>query len=96
MSRPPIFKLRLYIAGGTQNSALAMANLNTLCRVHLPDRYQIEIVDVLREPKRALKDEINMTPTLVKLMPAPVRRIVGTLNQGSFVLHTLGVEPLAS
>jgi circadian clock protein KaiB len=96
MSRPSIFKFRLYIAGGTQNSALATANLNTLCRIHLPDRYDIEIVDVLREPKRALKDQIYMTPTLVKLMPSPTQRIVGTLNQAPFVLQALGVEPLPS
>lgn len=94
MSRGPMFKLRLYIAGGTQNSALAAANLAALCQTHLRDRHYIEIVDVLREPKRALKDQIYMTPTLVKLMPSPVRRIVGTLNQVPFVLNALGVEPL--
>ena len=92
MSRPPIFKLRLYVAGSTQNSMLATANLNALCRLHLPDRHYIEIVDVLREPKRALKDQIHMTPTLIKLMPSPIQRIVGTLNQAPFVLHALGVE----
>jgi circadian clock protein KaiB len=96
MSRPAIFKFRLYIAEGTQNSALAVANLSTLCQAHLRDRHYIEIVDVLRDPKRALRDKIYMTPTLVKLMPSPVRRIVGTLNQALFVLQALGVEPLSS
>ena len=57
------------------------ANLDALCRTHLPDRHEIEVVDVFREPKRALADGIFMTPTLVKLAPPPVRRIVGTLSQ---------------
>ena len=96
MSRPVTFKFQLYIAGDTQNSALAVANLNVLCRDHLPDRHEIEIVDVFREPKRALADGIFMTPTLVKLMPAPVRKIIGTLNQTQTVLQALGLEPVAA
>jgi circadian clock protein KaiB len=82
----------LYVAGDTQNSALAVANLNVLCRNHLLDRHEIEIVDVFREPKRALAEGIFMTPTLVRLMPAPVKKIVGTLNQMETVLRTLGLE----
>ena len=76
-----MFKFRLYVAGDAQNSAQAVANLTALCRAHLPDRHEIEVVDVFREPKRALADGIFMTPTLVKLAPSPVRRIVGTLSQ---------------
>jgi len=52
-------------------------------------------VDVFCEPKRALTDAVNMTPTLVKLAPAPVRRIVGTLGQTQLVLQALGLEALA-
>jgi circadian clock protein KaiB len=96
MKRTAIFKLRLYIAGGTQNSAQAVANLTALCRTHLRDRYHIELVDVLRDPKRALEDQIFMTPTLVKLGPPPVERIVGTLNEARFVLNALGMPRLAS
>jgi len=96
MKRIVFFRLRLYIAGGTQNSAQAVANLTALCHAHLPDRYNIELVDVLRDPKRALEDQIFMTPTLVKLAPPPVGRIVGTLNEAQFVLNALGVVPLAS
>jgi circadian clock protein KaiB len=95
MRRMTIFRLRLYIAGGTQNSAQALANLTALCRIHLRDRYNIELVDVLRDPKRALEDQIFMTPTLVKLAPAPMEKIVGTLNEAQFVLNALGVPPLA-
>jgi circadian clock protein KaiB len=86
------FIFRLYIAGDTQNSAQARANLNAICRDHLPGQSYIEIVDVLKEPKRALADGIFMTPTLVKLGPAPARTIVGTLNQTETVLRALGLE----
>ena len=57
------------------------------------DRYEIEIVDVFRDPKRALADRIFMTPTLVRLAPAPVLRIVGTLSHTLSVLQALGLEP---
>ncbi len=95
MNRKTQYKFRLYIAGDTQNSAQAVANLTALCREHLPDQHQIEIVDVFREPKRALKDSIFMTPTLVKLMPSPIRTIVGTLSHTLIVLQTLGLETVA-
>ena len=95
MSRRAIFKFRLYVAGGAQNSAQALANLTALCRAHLPDRHEIEVVDVLQEPKRAVADEILMTPTLIKLAPLPVRRIVGTLSQTQTVLQALGLDTLA-
>jgi circadian clock protein KaiB len=93
VSRRVIFKFRLYIAGGALNSEQAVANLELLCREHLPNRYQIDIVDVFRDPKRALADGIFMTPTLVKLSPRPVRTIVGTLSQQHTVLQALGLEP---
>lgn len=94
MSRRTVFRFRLYVAGEAQNSAQAVANLNALCRMHLPDRHHIEVVDVFREPKRALADGIFMTPTLVKLAPSPGCRIVGTLSQMQPVLQALGLESL--
>jgi circadian clock protein KaiB len=85
------FRFRLYVAGDTQNSAHAVANLTALCRAQLPDRHVIEIVNVFLEPKRALVDGIFMTPTLIKLMPSPVQRIVGTLSQMQPLLDALGL-----
>jgi circadian clock protein KaiB len=96
MSRRALFKFRLYVAGDAQNSAQAVANLTALCRAHLPDRHDIEVVDVFMEPKRALADGILMTPTLVKLAPAPARRIVGTLSQTQPVLQALGLATVAA
>jgi circadian clock protein KaiB len=92
MSRPATFKFRLYVAGDAPNAELAVANLTAFCRAHLADRHKIEIVDVFRDPKRALADGIFMTPTLIKLAPPPSRRIVGTLSQTRIILVSLGLE----
>ena len=92
MSRRNVFKLRLYTAADTQNSVQALANLTALCQKYLPDRYEIEVVDVFREPKRALADGIRMTPTLVKLSPSPVQKIVGTLCQTQRVLQMMVLD----
>jgi circadian clock protein KaiB len=86
-----LYKFRLYVAGDAPNSVLAIANLQALCREHLPERHHIEIVDVFREPKRALADNILLTPMLVQLSPAPGCQIVGTLSQIKIVMHTLGL-----
>jgi circadian clock protein KaiB len=91
MDNSAIFKFRLYVAGDAPNSVQAIANLHALCREHLPQRHKIEIVDVMLEPKRALADGILLTPTLVKLLPAPVRNIVGTLAKTQTVLDALGL-----
>ena len=91
-----MFKFRLYVAGDAQNSAQAVANLTLLCRTHLAGQHEIEVVDVFREPKRALADGILMTPTLVKLEPSPSRRVVGTLSQTSVLLQALGLEVVAA
>ena len=91
------FKFCLYVAGDAPNSAQALANLAALCRAHLLGRHDIEVVDVFREPKRALAEGILMTPTLVKLAPSPApRRIVGTLSQTQPVLQALGLQTVAA
>lgn len=92
MNTRKLFKFRLYVAGDTQNSAQAQANLTAICQTHLPEQHQIEIVDVLQEPRRGLADGVFMTPTLLKLTPAPVRKIIGTLNHTQVVLQALGLE----
>ena len=96
MSRRARFRFRLYVADDTLNSAKALVNLTALCQEHLPGRHEIEVVDVFRTPERARDDCILMTPTLVKLAPPPVRRIVGTLSQTQTVLLALGIESLAA
>lgn len=92
MSRRVVFRFRLYVANDALNSTRAVVNLTALCREHLPGRHEIEIVDVFRHPERALADGIFLTPTLVRLSPSPVRKIVGSLSQTSAVLEALGLE----
>jgi circadian clock protein KaiB len=96
MSRQRPFRFRLYVADSTQNSLHAEANLTAFCRDYLPDRHHIEVVDVLREPGRALEDGIFLTPTLMVLSPVPVRRIVGTLSQTLTILQTLKLDTQAA
>ncbi|MEZ0326590.1 MAG: circadian clock KaiB family protein [Fimbriimonas sp.] len=85
------FQFRLFVAGDTQNSSQAVANLNEICEKHLSSDCEIEIVDVFLEPKRALEDGVLMTPMLMKLGPGPSKRIVGTLSKTETVLQALGV-----
>ena len=85
------FTFRLYVAGDAPNSLQAIANLTQLCETHLADRYEIEIVDVLLDPKRALTEAIFMTPTLVSDSPYPGHRIVGTLSHTEPILQILGL-----
>jgi circadian clock protein KaiB len=87
-----MFKFRLYVADDTMNSAQAAANLQALCKTHLPGRHEIEIVDVFKEPQRAILEGIRMTPTLLRLSPLPIRRIVGTLVDTQRVVETLGLS----
>lgn len=92
LSAGPRFRFRLYVTDDTHNSVRAVANLAAFCREFLPGRHEIEVVDLFKEPKRALADGILMTPTLIKLAPAPVQRIVGTLSEAQTVLEILGLD----
>ena len=85
------YVFRLYLAGGAPNSVRALTNLYALCRKHFPDSYRIEVIDVLKEPLRALADAILVTPTVVKISPAPELQIIGNLSEEDEVLHALGL-----
>ena len=74
------------------SSARAIANLSAICKNHLPDNHQIEIVDLLEDPRRVLSDHVVATPTLIKLSPAPVRKIIGDLGEEAKVLLALGLQ----
>jgi circadian clock protein KaiB len=86
------FKFVLYVSGGSPYSEQAVSNLRKLCIEHLQDQHEFEIVDVLNDPKRALADRVMLTPTLLKLSPKPVRRIVGSLNLSEPILQALGLS----
>jgi circadian clock protein KaiB len=91
MSATVSYRFRLFIAGDTPNSKHALANLTALCDTQLQGRHEIEVVDVYREPGRALAESILMTPTLLKMSPGPVQRIVGTLAELRTVVLALNL-----
>ena len=85
------YAFRLYFAGGAPNSVRAVANLYAICRKHFPESHRIELIDVLNDPMRALADAILVTPTVVKLSPAPELQIIGNLSEEEEVLRALGL-----
>lgn len=85
--------LRLYVAGQTRRSLTALANLQRICEEHLPGRYHIEIVDLLKKPQLAEGDQIIALPTLVRKLPPPLRRIIGDLSNTERVLVGLDLQP---
>jgi circadian clock protein KaiB len=86
-------ELRLYVAGSTPQSSRAITNLKTICDTHLKDRYDLTVVDLYEQMDRAHDDQIDVTPTLIRYWPLPVRRLVGNLSQIERVLETLDVQP---
>lgn len=96
MIRSTPVRFRLYVAGDALNSLQAIANLAALCAAHLQDQHEIEVVDVLRQPMRAFDDRILMTPTLLRIGPLPVLKIVGNLSQTQTVLQALGLHGVAA
>lgn len=89
--RPKVtkLKLRLYVAGHAANSVHALSNLTALCNEHFPSAHDLEVVDVLAHPQRVMDDGVVVTPTLLKLRPTPVQRIVGGLGDTSQLLRVL-------
>jgi circadian clock protein KaiB len=88
-----IFLLRLYVAELTPKSMTAFANLKNICEEHLAGRYEIEVVDLLKNPTLASGDQILAIPTLVRKLPEPVRKIIGDLSNTERVLIGLDLLP---
>lgn len=94
VTAPPAatYKLRLVIAGTTTRSREAIANLRELCAVHLAGQVDLEVIDIYQQPELAAKYQVFAAPTLVKLLPLPVRRIIGNLSREDRVLHGLDIS----
>ena len=86
---PDCWQLHLYVTDQTPKSVAALSHLKHLCERHLADHYKIEVIDLLKHPKRAVLDQILAIPTLVCTWPQPVRRIVGDLSNELRVLAGL-------
>lgn len=94
MARNPDYQLRLYIAGNTPKSTLALKNLKRYCESYLKGEYSIEVVDLRKNPQLAEGDQIFAVPTLVKKVPEPVRKIIGDLSNEEKVLVGLDIVAL--
>jgi circadian clock protein KaiB len=77
---PKRWHLRLYVAGQTPKSVAAFANLKRICEEHLAGEFEIEVIDLIENPRLAKDDQIVAIPTLVRKLPEPVRKIIGDLS----------------
>ena len=91
-AKPVTYVLRLYVAGHTPNSVVAVSNLKKICEEHLAERYKIEVVNLLENPQLARGDQILAIPTLVRKLPLPMRRIIGDLSNTERVLVGLDLR----
>ncbi len=91
-----VWYLRLYVAGQSPKSLHAFANLKSLCEEHLAGRYEIEVIDLVEQPGLAQSDDILAIPTLVRRLPAPMRKIIGDLSNTNSVLVGLRLQPAPS
>ena len=96
MSIKERWELRLYIAGQTPKSILALQNITKYCKEHLNGQYSIEVIDLLKNPQLAEGDQIFAIPTLVRKFPEPLRKIIGDLSNEERVLVGLNIRPVVA
>jgi circadian clock protein KaiB len=87
------YVLRLYVTGTTPRSMRAIRNIKKLCEEHLKGRYELEVVDIYQQPGAARDEDVLATPTLVKKLPLPIRRLIGDLSDMEHVLVGLNIIP---
>lgn len=92
MAKVEKWELRLYVAGQTPNSILALKNITKYCKEHLKGKYIIEVIDLLKNPQLAEGDQIFAIPTLVRKVPEPLRKIIGDLSNENKVLVGLNIR----
>jgi len=88
--------LKLYITGSSSRSEIAIANLRRICEQELGGQYELQVIDVLEHPQLAEDEKILATPTLIKQLPPPLRRVIGDLSDKDKVLLGLEVRPSRS
>jgi circadian clock protein KaiB len=93
INHPESYNLRLYVAGQTPKSIAAIANLKKICEQHLSGRYDIEVIDLMKNPALAQRHQIVAIPTLIRQLPEPLKRIIGDLSNFEKVLVGLDVQP---
>jgi len=88
------WELRLYVAGQTPKSVLALQNITRYCKEYLEGKYSIEVIDLLVTPQLAEGDQIVAIPTLIRKVPEPIRKIIGDLSNEEKVLVGLNIRPI--
>lgn len=86
------YVLRLYVTGSTNRSARAIEATRQICDTYLKGRHELEVIDLYQYPEAAAREQIIAAPTLVKLLPAPLRRVIGDLSDRERVLASLGLD----
>ena len=87
------YVLRLYVTGATSASTRAIANLKKVCEERLQGRYQLEVIDIFQQPELAQREQIIAAPTLIRLLPPPLRRFIGDMSSLDRVLVGFDVRP---
>jgi circadian clock protein KaiB len=90
------YMIKLYVTGQTPRSQQAIANLRQICEEELRGEYELVVIDVLERPQLAEDEKILATPTVVKELPHPIRRIIGDLSDSDRVLLGLDLRPFSS
>ncbi len=85
------YVLRLFVTGTTPRSASAIQNIRAICEEKLKDRYRLEVIDIYQHPELARPEQVLVTPTLVKKLPAPMRKLIGDLSDYERVLAGLDI-----
>ena len=91
--KPPKYVLRLYVAGLTARSSEAVQAVTAICNEHLAGRYDLEVIDIYRQPVLARGEQILAAPTLIKKLPLPLRRLIGSMADTERVLVGLDLRP---
>ncbi len=87
------YVLRLYVTGMTPRSTQAIRNIRKICEEYLKGRYELEVIDIYQQPELTREGEIIVTPTLVKQLPAPIRKLIGDMSNTEKVLVGLNITP---
>lgn len=91
-SKKPFYELRLYIAGLTPQSQRAITNVQAVCREHLAGRYDLKIIDIYQQPVLAKGEQIVAVPTLIKHLPQPLRKVIGSMADAKTLLVGLDLR----
>jgi circadian clock protein KaiB len=83
------YVLKLFVTGTTPRSARAVVNVRRICEENLKDNYDLQIIDILRDPTIAAKEQIIAAPTLIKVSPLPMRRFIGDMSETARIIAGL-------